>query len=587
MDWYPWGPEALEKARTEQKPIFLSIGFSACHWCHVMKRESFRHQETADILNQHYVPVKVDREERPDLDKIYLQALMLIAGGAGWPMNVWLTPDLKPFHGVTYLPHEPRPGVPSLSQQLLYLTDAWNKKRDDVLASGHRVATVISQMNGVNVPPLTAGTPWLDEAVRGCELRYDDKHGGFGQAPKFPQPMVLRYLLARAIDTEDTELFELVDHTAQVMGRGGLYDQLGGGFHRYCVDEQWTVPHFEKMLSDNAQMCSFYAELFAHAKKPFYKWVVDSLVIWLEMNMWQEEGGFSSSTDAESQEEEGRHYVWSQEQLAEVLDDNEQQMFAKFFDVGPQGNFRQAHSVLTQRRPISRCAKELGWDFELAVRVLNEAREKAFEAREQRVLPTIDKKVVADWNGQMVSALCQASRLVGTEEAEGMAVKCGEFLLNNMAVKSVDDWYPRAWVAGVPYGRAMAEDLGSVCLAFFDLHELTGEKRWAEAAVKLFEDLKANFWDEKRQLVARTDAGTKDILYRPYVFDDNPSPSGNSLFAECCRRHHAHTRSEESAELLKSILRKMAPMATQAPTSLGFFLRTAHLWETEESKVKV
>lgn len=577
VDWHPWGPEALEKAKKEQKPIFLSIGYSACHWCHVMKRESFEHQETADIINKLYIPIKVDREERPDLDKLYLKSLMLIMGGAGWPMNVWLTPDLKPYHGATYLPHVARPGLPSLAQTLLFLAKAWEEKRDEVNASAERVTSVLGQMADVNAPPMPEGTPWLDEAVRGCELAYDDKNGGFGQAPKFPQPLVLRFLLLRALDTDDQELFELVDHTAQAMGRGGLFDQLGGGFHRYTVDETWNVPHFEKMLYDNAQLCSFYAEMFARTQTPFYKWVVDSLVLWLERDMTLDNGGFCSSTDAESEEVEGRYFVWSHKELAEILDENEQQMFSAFYNVTPEGNFADHTNVLTQRKPISKCSKELGWDFELSVRVLESAREKAFDARAERPQPARDDKVIASWNGLMVSALCQAARLTQTEDAENLAVKNGEFLLKHLACKSKDGTYPRIWAKGNSYGCALAEDLGALTLAFFDLYELTLDQRWFDKANELYSELTEHYWDKEKRLTAQTSPRQTDLLLRPYVYEDNPTPSGHSLMLECARRHYHFSGEKASRDILESGLDKIAPIAKEAPASFGSALRTAHL----------
>lgn len=579
VDWYPWGPEALEKAKAEQKPIFLSIGYSACHWCHVMKRESFEHRETADIMNKLYVNIKVDREERPDLDKLYLQSLMLTIGNAGWPMNVWLTPELKPFHGATYLPHIPQAGVPSLAQQLLFLAEAWKNKREEVEASAERVTSVLREMADVNAPALIEGTPWLDEAVRACELHYDDKNGGFGQAPKFPQALVLRFLLKRAIDTDDQELFELIDHTAQAMGRGGLFDQLGGGFHRYTVDAEWNVPHFEKMLYDNAQLCSFYAELFAHTQKPFYKWVVDSLVLWLERDMMLDQGGFCSSTDAESEEEEGRAFVWSLEQLKESLDENERQMFASFYNVNAKGNFGEGRCVLTQRKPISKCAKELGWDFELAVRVLESAREKAFDARQERVQPSRDDKVMAFWNAQMLSALCLAAKLTKTEDAEELAVKNGEFLSKHFACKNEEGTYPRIWSQGRAYGQALSEDLAALTLAFFDLYELTKQDSWLDKALELYGELTERYWDPEKRLAAQTSPNCSDILFRTYIFEDNPTPSGNSLYLECALRHYHLNEDKESLARLEAGLEKLAPVALQAPTSFGTLLRTAQLHE--------
>lgn len=577
VDWYPWGPEALEKAKAENKPIFLSVGYSACHWCHVMKRESFEHEQTAAVMNKLYVNIKVDREERPDIDRMYLQSLMLFSGNAGWPLNVWLTPDLKPFHGDSYVPHLPSPGAPSFGQRLLYLADAWKNKQSEVQAAADKVASALERMSDVNALPLPEEIEWIDEAVTQCEMLYDDRHGGFGETPKFPQPMALRFLLRYALDNDDGELFELVDHTAQAMSRGGLYDQLGGGFHRYTVDAEWDVPHFEKMLHDNAELCAFYAELYDHTETPFYKWVVDSLVLWLEREMLLENGGFCSSTDAESEEEEGRAFVWSVDQLDEILDKNERQMFTKFYNVTFAGNFTDGTSVLTQRKPISRCAKELGWDFELAVKILNTAREKAFDARLERVQPGRDEKVIASWNGLMTSALCLAARLTETEDAKELAIQNGEFLLAMFSKPNEDGSYPRVSVDSKAYGQALAEDLGAVALAFFDLYELTLEERWLEKAQELYGVLLKEYWDEEKHLTAQTSPYATDILFRPFSFDDNPAPSGNSLFLECARRFYNYNDDDKAKKILEDGLNKVAPLAMQAPTSFGTLLRTAHL----------
>ena len=583
VNWEEWGPKAFARAQKEQKPIFLSIGYSACHWCHVMNRESFSHQGTADILNQVYVPVKIDREERPELDKVFIQALMLITGSAGWPANLWLTPDLKPFYGGTYFPHEPKPGVPSFAQQLLFLAKAWKTKQSEVESSAEKVHLALLNMADVQAPALKEGSPWLDEAVQACEAQYDDTSGGFGQTPKFPQAMTLRFLLLRSIESDDRELFELVDHSAQAMGRGGLFDQIGGGFHRYCIDSSWTIPHFEKMLYDNAQLCAFYAEIYAHTKTPFYKWLVDSLVLWLERDMTLENGGFCASTDAEAENLEGGSFVWSRQQLAGVLDENERKMFAAFYDVGDTGNFSERASVLTQRKPISRCAKELGWDFELAVRVLESAREKVFDARAKRIQPKRDEKVIASWNGQMISSLCLAAKLCDTEDPENLALKAGHFLLQYFANKESDGQYPRVFAAESSYGKALAEDLASMVLAFFDLYELTLDALWFQKADELFRELTDKFWDEEKGLSAQSHPDTDDIPFKSYIFEDNAAPSSNSLFLECARRHYRFTGDSKSKETLELGIGKISALAVQAPTSLGFALRTAQLYQSASS----
>lgn len=576
VDWYPWGPEALAKAKQENKPIFLSIGYSACHWCHVMKRESFESPTTANIMNELFINIKVDREERPDIDKIYMQALMLMTGQGGWPLNVWLTPDLKPFHGGTYFPHIPQQGRPSFAQMLLTLGKAWKDNRDKIDASGDELAQALHQMTDVRAIE-HPGDDWLDKAVEVCELRYDDQHGGLGGAPKFPQPMALRFLLMRSMAQEDTELFEVVDHSMEIMARRGIYDQLMGGMHRYAVDQRWLVPHFEKMLSDNALICELYSEMFAYTAKPVYKWLVDTLVAWLEREMTLPNGGFASSQDAESEGEEGKYFIWTPQELATILDPSEHRLFCAFYGVNKEGNFMGHTTVLTQMTTLSRCAKDLGLDFELSVTMLGKARDKAIEHREKRVKPGRDDKALASWNAMMLSGLCKAARCVGSKTAFELAVNNAKFLKDTFCNPDPEGNYPRVCTNGVKEGIANAEDLGSMVLGFFDAYELTLDDQWFSQACQVFERLRLGFWDQSKNLTALASEKAEDLLLRPYSFEDNATPSAHSLMIECARRHHAFTGDPESKEIMEKGIEKIAGLAAQAPVGFGLALQAAHL----------
>ncbi len=581
VDWYPWGEEALERAKKENKPIFLSIGYSACHWCHVMEREAFRNPETADILNRLFVPIKVDREERPDLDKIFMQSVLLMTGQGGWPMSVWLTPDLKPFYGGTYFPARPQNGLPSLAQLSLSLAHSWKNKEVEVRASAEKLHGALLELEKVSFAedqyPTSDRQEWFDWAIEACQARFDEVNGGFGVAPKFPQPMVLSFLLHYAVQESDADLFHLVELSAEKMARGGLFDQLGGGFHRYCVDPAWTVPHFEKMLYDNALMLEFYAELYGATETPLARWICETLFRWLEEEMKLPTGGYAASQDADSEEGEGAYFRWTPGQLEEILEPQEREIFSTFFQVTRAGNFQDGSSVLSQPQTMSRCAKELGWEFELAVSVLAKAKAKALEARQQRPRPKRDDKLIGSWNSMLLSALCRAARLLGGDDFRKAAEKLGLLLLERFVPSDHLPTSPRHWAQGAPHGRATSEDLGGLILGFWDLYELTLQDRYQAAGEELYRLLESDYWDEERGLVALTASGQDDLPHRPFSFEDNATPSGHSLFLECARRRHLFRGDEASQHRLEKGLQTVQPLLQRAPTGLGFALRTALL----------
>jgi uncharacterized protein YyaL (SSP411 family) len=586
VDWYPWGSEALQKARAEDKPIFLSIGYSACHWCHVMERESFENPKTAEIMNKLFVNVKVDREERPDIDAIYMKSVVLMTGAGGWPTSVWLTPDLKPFFGGTYFPPAPRAGQHSFPQILLLLGAAWRDKRAGILASADDLIDAVARLSEVSEAAGTGqGESCLERAVEVCRGQYDRRDGGFGGAPKFPQAMTLRFLLLRAVQDNDGDLLEMVRRSADAMARGGLHDQLGGGFHRYCVDAGWSVPHFEKMLYDNALLLGLYADLAAYGAEPLYRQVVERLVDWLAREMSLGHGGFASSTDADSEGVEGRYFVWTPQQVEEALEGEERELFSLFYGVSKPGNFEAGATVLTQRRSLAECARQLGWTGERAAAVLERARAQALQARRLRVAPGRDDKALASWNALTVSSLCRAAGQLGMAEAAKLALRAGDFLRTHFCLPGEDGELARLVAAGRARGHALAEDVGALVLAFMDLYELTLEDAWLEPALSLYQTLIADYWDQDKGLTAMTPARASDIPLRPSDYEDNATPSAHSLLLECARRHFRLTGQARSRAIWEKASASVAPLASRAPTGLGLALQSAVLFQAPSQEL--
>lgn len=571
VDWYPWGEEALCKAQKENKPIFLSIGYSACHWCHVMEKESFQDPKVADILNRLFVSIKVDREERPDIDAIYLQAVILMTGSAGWPTSVWLTPDLKPFYGGTYFPPAPKHGTPSFTQVLLSIASAWRDQKDKVAESADELIEAIKRLSQIPSAP-SLDDKWVERAVASCKERFDEASGGFGEAPKFPLAMTLRFLLL-----QDQKLLPMVEKSAKHMAKGGIFDQIGGGFHRYCVDADWQIPHFEKMLYDNALLLGLYADLAAYTGNPLYTRVVEQTAGWLKREMQLEHGGFACSLDADSEGKEGAYYVWTPAQLREILSPDEYLAFKTFYGVTLSGNFEDGKTVLTQELSLKELAAKQKWSLEKAQEVLHSARHKALAARSSRVAPFRDDKAVAAWNAQTVSALCRAARQLDLEIARELALEGGAFLVTYFSAPQKNGGWARLVCQGVSQGQAMSEDIASLVLAYYDLYELTLEDSYSEYAQKAFEVLLSDFWDPKTKTTAMTALKTTDVPLRPYSFDDNSTPSAHSLLLECCRRHHRLTGSERSQHIWQQALNQIASIAQRAPTGMGFALQSAVL----------
>src|SRR5262245_13944814 len=452
VDWHPWGDEALRKAKELDRPIFLSIGYSACHWCHVMEHESFEDPEIGKILNDHFISIKVDREERPDLDQIYMTAVQILTQRGGWPMSVFLTPDLKPFYGGTYFPPADRHGLPSFRRLLLHIAEAWQKQRNVIdEQAGHLTEHVQAAMR-LEAGPAQFGDDVLRQAGQKLTRIFDHTYGGWGQAPKFPHPMEIRLLLRLWRRFGDDGSLEMVKKTLDHMARGGMYDQLGGGFHRYSTDDRWLVPHFEKMLYDNALLAAAYVEAYQATGEPFYRDVVEETLAWARREMTSPEGPFYSTLDADSEGEEGRFYVWSESEIERVLGKTDAELFNACYGVESDGNWADPHApgvpknILHRTKTFAQLGRLHGIDTPKLRGFLAECRQKLLTERAKRVRPGLDDKVLTSWNALMISAFATAAQAFDKEEHAATAARAADFLLSRM--RTADGRLLRTWSAG-------------------------------------------------------------------------------------------------------------------------------------------
>ncbi|HXF71918.1 MAG TPA: thioredoxin domain-containing protein [Actinomycetota bacterium] len=574
VDWYPWGEEALERARREDKPLLVSIGYAACHWCHVMERESFEDPATAAIMNEHFVCVKVDREERPDLDAIYMDAVQAMTGGGGWPLTAFCTPDGRPFYAGTYFPPEDRHGLPAFRKILLAVAEAWRERRDEVLAQGERVLRVVGQ--GARLAAREEpGEEILREAFELLRGAFDRRFGGFGGAPKFPQPMTLGFLL-RCHLRGMPDALEMLTQTLDRMAEGGIFDQVGGGFHRYAVDAAWHVPHFEKMLYDQAQLARLYARAWQVTGEARYRRVAQRTLDHVLRELRSPEGGFWSSLDADSEGEEGRFYVWPYEELVRVAGGGDLgRAVAACLGARPEGNW-EGTNVLWRPVPVAAVAAELGRDPEELERAVEEAIGRLFRAREERVRPATDDKVLAGWNGLAISALAEAGRAFGEPRYVEAAVEAARFVLAEL--RGPDGRLARAWREGRRSGPGFADDHALLAEACLVLYETTFELRWFEEARRLADELLRLFHDEEGGGFFQTGADQERLVLRPKELMDNAVPSGNSAAADVLLRMALLTGEERYERAAAGALRAVAEGMRRAPTAFGHALQALDLW---------
>ncbi len=563
VEWLPWGPVALERARVEDKPLLVSIGYSACHWCHVMERESFEDAATARLMNESFVCVKVDREERPDVDALYMEAVQTMTGQGGWPLNVFLTPEQLPFYGGTYYPPEARHGMPAWTQVLQAIAESWETNREEIRSGGERLRERLSDASQLSASsqPLQQGA--LEQALAGLSQSFDARNGGFGRAPKFPQAPVLEFLLLG-----DGNAMALT--TLHAMASGGIHDQLGGGFARYSVDASWTVPHFEKMLYDNALLARAFLHGWRRSQDPRLREVCVDTLEWTLREMRGPEGGFYSALDADSEGVEGRYYVWSVAQLAEVLSADDARAASAWLGVSDQGNFEDPHhpqpglSVLTDRgAPPDEQTRE-------------RIREQLLAARERRVRPGLDDKRLTSWNALMISALAQAGLLLEEPRYLDAARTCADFLQTQMR----DDRgrLLRTYNHGHAKIDAYLEDHAFLLEALTALFEASCEERWFHEATAVADEIIARFADPDRGGFFSTAAGGDALIVRRKDLEDSPIPSGSSSAAVGLSRLAQLTGNDDYERHALGAIALVAEIAPRHPGAFGHMLQAMH-WQ--------
>jgi uncharacterized protein YyaL (SSP411 family) len=560
VDWYPWGEEALTKAKTENKPIFLSIGYAACHWCHVMERESFEDEETARIMNENFINIKVDREERPDIDRIYMIAVVAITGQGGWPMSVFLTPDGKPFFGGTYFPPTRNYGRPSFMEVLTNVATLWEESIEELKESSDKLTAHIQSIS--QTPPPAdqpdLDTAILDQAVSNIYSSYDWHNGGWGSAPKFPQAMTIQFLLRQA-SRGGKIASELASHALEAMAKGGMYDLIGGGFARYSVDDRWLVPHFEKMLYDNALLARAYLHGWLVTGNQHFRQVCEETLDFILQEMTHPSGGFFSSIDADSEGEEGLFYIWDIPEIKSLLGQEEFDALSKAYTVPPEGNFEG--KIVLQRKALPEALVEIE-------PLLNSARKKLFAARETRVRPATDDKVITSWNAWMSIAFAEAGRYLNRDDYIQAAQRNLTFLTSELMP---DGSLLRSWRDGTALHHAYLEDYASLSLALLTLYQSDHNQSWYQQASRLVENLISKFFDPENGFFD-TSTHQDNLIIRPQESQDNATPSGASLAVQALLILSALTGESRYYDLSAKTLSPLQNALSRYPTAFANWL---------------
>lgn len=546
VNWYAWGEEAFAEAKRRSRPILLSVGYSTCHWCHVMERESFEDQEIATYINQHFVAIKVDREERPDVDRVYMTAVQLMTGGGGWPMTVVMLPDGRPFFGGTYFPARngdrgARIGFLTLLERL---REAYSKDQEQVLASAQRLTEALNLANRRATPEHLPSESALIAAARALSARFDPYFGGFGSAPKFPRPSTYRLLLRYARRATDDGALHMVTRSLDGMTSGGLYDHVGGGFHRYSTDTRWLVPHFEKMLYDNAQLVSLLVETWQFTAEPRFKETAKDTLNYVLREMTSEEGAFLSATDADSEGEEGRFFVWTPAEIAAALPETQTEIVSAFYGITEEGNF-EGKNILYRPHPAAEVAKRLNLSETTLATEIAAARKVLYDIRKKRVAPLLDDKVIAEWNGQMIGAMAQAGWAFAEPRYVAAGERAADFILHHMRSNGR---LVRTYRAGQAKHAGVLEDYAFLISGLLDLFEATGAPRWIHASLELNEILAKHFWDAEAGGYFATPDDGETLLVREKPLYDGAQPSGNSVQTLNLLRLHELTQDETHRE---------------------------------------
>ena len=574
VDWYPWGEEAFLRAAREDKPVFLSIGYATCHWCHVMAHESFEDPEVASLLNRDFISIKVDREERPDIDSVYMEVCQQMAGQGGWPLTIVMTPDKKPFFAATYIPRETRFSMMGLLTLLPRITLMWQEQRSDLIRSGDRVIAAIT--GPARSPPGTKpDSDLLDEGYNALLLHFDPVYGGFGNSPKFPTPHTLLFLLRYAVRKADSTALSMVEKTLHAIRNGGIYDHLGGGIHRYSTDTKWHVPHFEKMLYDQALLVMAYTEAFQATKNPDYQKTVEEIISYIMRQLYSPEGAFFSAEDADSPEGEGAFYVWTLHEFEQVLGSDDAALAALVYGVTLQGNFQDpergtGYNILSRHLPLTAIAASLEMaETELVMRI-GSIRSRLLAAREQRHHPSLDDKVLVDWNALCIAALAQAGRVFNNPAYEEVAKTAMQFILARM--RSSDGGLLHRYRDGDAAIPGFADDYAFIIHALIELYESTFDEQFLVTILELNRYFSGHFWDVKNNGFFTVSDTAEALIIRKKEIFDGAIPSGNSVAFMNLVRLSRLTGDASLEERASALSRTFSGTISQSPSSYTWFL---------------
>ncbi len=580
VDWYPWGDEAFAKAKAEDKPVLVSIGYSACHWCHVMEHESFEDEGTAAIMNEHFINIKVDMEERPDVDQIYMNFVQLTTGRGGWPMNVFLTPDKRPFFGGTYFPPVPRYNMLSWSQILQSIAETYRDKRDELEKSANDIVDELKRQSTDEAEPGTLTEEMLETAFTGFSRTFDTVNGGFGGAPKFPPSMSLEFLLRYHDRTGDDKALAMVRHTLDKMAGGGIYDQLGGGFHRYSVDAIWLAPHFEKMLYDNAQLIRVYLHAFQVTGDELYKRIAVETLEYVRREMLDKSGGFYSTQDADSEGVEGKFFVWTPDEIVAILGESAGNIFSYFYDVSGEGNFEGSNILNIRNTREFACEKFRITEDELN-EILEYGRNALFAVRENRIKPNRDEKILTAWNGLMLATFAEAAAILANTDYLKIAENNAEFLLSKLQRAGR---LLRTWKNGKAKLNGYLEDYANVADGLIELYQVSGKVNYLSEAKRLADLMITEFWDEENGGFFFTSNDHEELIVRHKDFYDNATPSGNSVAADVLLRLAKFYGDQRYERFATTVLRLTANQIKRYPNGFGRVLSTLafHFAEVKE-----
>ena len=583
VDWYPWGKEALQRSKEEDKPILLSIGYSACHWCHVMERESFEDLVIADLMNENFINIKVDREERPDLDAVYMEAVQMLTGSGGWPMTVFLTPEGRPFYGGTYFPPVDRQNMPGFSRVLMSISDAYKNNRGEI----DKVTQQLTEQMGRTGQIPQGNTPLtvevLHQAYSNLASSFDYQNGGFGDAPKFPQPMTPEFLLRYHHHGYNPRSLEMVETTLEKMAYGGIYDQVGGGFHRYSTDAYWLVPHFEKMLYDNALLARLYLHAYQITGRDMYRRITEETLDYVLREMTDPLGGFYSAQDADSEGVEGKFFVWSPEEIRSVLGKEEGNIFSQYYGVTDAGNF-EGSNILNIKQRLTDFANQQGMSVNNVASIIHEGKKKLLDVREKRVHPLLDDKVLVSWNGLMLRGFAEAAATFRRVDYTTAAINNANFLLDHM---KPEGRLLRTYRAGQAKLLGYLEDYAFAADGLISLYETTFDARWLTEAISLVDSMIELFWDEQVGGFYDTGSDHENLVVRPRDIFDNAQPCGSSVASDILLRLAVITGNDEYAIKGATPMRALNQVMARSPGGVGHWLSALDFYVSVSKEIAI